>query len=78
MLLGLAKCCFVDFRYDLTDYLSTRANMQLSNEPGQSQFMLDIDLKVSWGGRAGWAEGAVGEQVGKQDEELLLPRKEQQ
>jgi len=40
-------------KYDLTDYLSTRANMQLSNEPGQSQFMLDVDVKgKDWNAQA--------------------------
>jgi hypothetical protein len=39
-------------RYDFADWLSSRVNMQLSNEAGQSQVMGDIDIKgKDWNGQ---------------------------
>jgi hypothetical protein len=35
-------------KYDLAQWLALKLHMQLSNEPGQSQGMLDTDVKV-WG-----------------------------
>lgn len=43
---------FVACRYDFADWLSSRVNMQLSNEAGQSQVMTDIDVKgKDWNGQ---------------------------
>lgn len=39
-------------KYDFADWLSSRVNMQLSNEAGQSQVMGDIDIKgKDWNGQ---------------------------
>jgi hypothetical protein len=56
----LTGVCAPLTRFDLADWLSTRANMQLSNEPGQSQFMLDLDFKVG-----GLGEGGEGRTQGR-------------
>jgi hypothetical protein len=48
MLVPHLLCC----RYDFADWLSSRVNMQLSNEAGQSQVMGDIDIKgKDWNGQ---------------------------
>jgi hypothetical protein len=47
LLLPLLAC-----RYDFADWLSSRVNMQLSNEAGQSQVMADVDVKgKDWNGQ---------------------------
>jgi len=39
-------------KYDLTNWLSAKVQMQLANEPGQSQGMMDLDLKGGdWNGQ---------------------------
>ncbi len=43
-------------RYDINDWLSLRMQTQLYNEPGMSQCIFDVDLKVSWRRHTpGWA-----------------------
>lgn len=40
-----APPCPAGRRYDFAEWLSSRLNMQLSNEAGQSQLMGDLDVK---------------------------------
>jgi hypothetical protein len=42
-------------KYDLADWVALKLHMQLSNEPGQSQGMLDTDVKVGGKGSVGRA-----------------------